>query len=277
MYHPCQRGCHFPWGKSQRSLDAVAKTFIVADDTLSCGFAVIAAVLALVAWSDELSTSSLNTFTTQYLVGASSSWPLLGNVVFANSPQLLISLLYLSSNRILTTMLTAHECGKFAGERRALRVSKPRGDQRSTFWLQLPYRYILPLMATTAVLHWLMSRSLYFVDVEGYNDPSHPPGWRVAFAAGYSVLGISITLFIAVGICLALVALACRSLNPGIPVMSSCSLALSAACHPLSEESDVAAQKLMYGVLASTSGDARLRVGFSSKSVESLEDDVVYS
>lgn len=60
------------------------------------------------------------------------------SVLLANLPQLILSLLYMSYNGLYTCMHLAHEYSQFAKHRKPLRVTTPRGKQRTTYWLQLP-------------------------------------------------------------------------------------------------------------------------------------------
>ena len=73
-----------------------------------------------------------------------------------------------------------------------LRVSEPRGAQRSTYYLSLPYRYIVPLLLSSAVLHWLVLQSSYYVRVISYDQ------WGSAGAmistCGFSVVAMIILL-----------------------------------------------------------------------------------
>ena len=259
---------------------AAMKFTPIADSANSCVIAVTIGfpVFLSSGWEQAIVNADFGTFSTQNLVTASSRWSLLANVVFANLPQLLVSLLYLVYNNMLTAMLTAHECTKFARERRGLRVSQPRGEQRTTFWLQLPYRYILPVMAVMAVFHWTLSRSLFFVNITEYNNPRANPGSPLAFATGYSPLAILVSFNIGLAMMLGIAGVAFRKLDPGMPITGSCSLALSAACHPRADEMDVAFKRLMYGVLGSgPNDDEHDRAGFSSKPVTPLMSGVVYS
>jgi hypothetical protein len=90
--------------------------------------------------------------------------------MIANSPQLVVSLIYLSYNATMTSMLLAHEWSGFSTRRKPLRVSTTlQGHQRSAYFLQLPYRYALPLLATSTLLHWLASESIFVVSVQLYN------------------------------------------------------------------------------------------------------------
>jgi hypothetical protein len=229
-------------------------------------------------WS-SMWKSGFGTISVGSIVPGSGRWSMLGNVVFANAPQLVISAVYLIFNNMLTRMVTAHEYSRFAIERRVLRVSKPKGEQRTTLWLQLPYRYVLPLMTAMALLHWTLSRSLFPVSIEQYHNPRRPPGSPLVVATGYSTLAIFTSVIIGATIFVGLALLAIfRKLSPGIPVMGSCSLAISAACHPSPEDKGLSTRKLMYGVL--TSGEEYqedLRVSFSSKAVTPLVDGIVYT
>lgn len=59
-----------------------------------------------------------------------------------------------------------------------LRVSEPMGIQRSSYFISLPLRYGIPLYATSGLMHWLVSQSLFLaritaVDPEGQDDSKH--------------------------------------------------------------------------------------------------------
>jgi hypothetical protein len=93
---------------------------------------------------------------------------LLANVVVANIPQLLLSFFYLNYNGLMTVMSLAREWSGYGVQRNGLRVSTNRlGAQRSTYFLQLPYRYSIPIITGTGALHWLLSESIFLVFVEG--------------------------------------------------------------------------------------------------------------
>ncbi|KAF2476761.1 uncharacterized protein BDR25DRAFT_375874 [Lindgomyces ingoldianus] len=92
------------------------------------------------------------------------------NVFLANAPQVIISIIYFSYNAVITSMLLAYEWDGYSKTRKGLRVStKQQGAQRSTYFLQLPYRYAVPLMVFSTVIHWLASQSIFVVSVELYN------------------------------------------------------------------------------------------------------------
>jgi hypothetical protein len=89
-------------------------------------------------------------------------------VFFANMWQLLLSLLYMCINALLTCFSVEAEWQSYAVERKNLRVSSPIGQQRSTYFLSLPWRYGLPLMATFTILHWTLSQSIFLTVVSVY-------------------------------------------------------------------------------------------------------------
>jgi hypothetical protein len=52
--------------------------------------------------------------------------------------------------------------------RKTLRVSAPVGIQRSSYFVSMPLRYGIPLIATMSLLHWLVSQSLFVVATISY-------------------------------------------------------------------------------------------------------------
>ena len=74
------------------------------------------------------------------IVGVAPSG-LIPKILFANLPQGILSFLYLTYNSLYSCMLGAHEWSLFATRRVGARVTSPLGNQRSKYYLQLPYRY----------------------------------------------------------------------------------------------------------------------------------------
>ncbi|OJJ99641.1 hypothetical protein ASPACDRAFT_52322 [Aspergillus aculeatus ATCC 16872] len=159
-------------------------------------------------------------------------WPtsLVKNVLIANSPQLVFSFLYLAFNGLLTCLTMAAELSGYAEARKGLRVSSnPQHAQRSNYFLSVPYRYALPFIATSTVLHWLISQSLFLVGVEEWDSGS---GSVVFFSCSWSAAGILSSIIVG-GVFLAgIVGLSRRRLDSAMPIVGSCSLAIAAACHP---------------------------------------------
>jgi hypothetical protein len=99
----------------------------------------------------------------------------IGNVLVANSPQVLLSAVYFSYNSLFTCMLLGWEWASYAHQRKGLRVSAAprRGAQRSSYFLSLPYRFALPLMAVSGLLHWLVSQSLFIAVIDVREGETH--------------------------------------------------------------------------------------------------------
>ena len=171
-------------------------------------------------------------------------------VLVANSPQLLLSFLYFAYNGLWTCMLLAKEWTGYARERKPLRVTSPVGRQRSTYRLQLPYRYGIPLLILSGFLHWLVSQSIFLVDLEAYYPDGTPDTYPAAsiVACGYSP--ITILTAIIVGTIVLLLGLASgfrRYKQSSISFAGSCSAAISAACHPPLGDNRASGKAVMWG------------------------------
>ncbi|KAJ6190749.1 hypothetical protein N7519_000770, partial [Penicillium mononematosum] len=165
------------------------------------------------------------------IIGLPSS--LVANTIIANAPQVVFSILYFSSNGIYTIMALANEWSYHALKRKGLRVSTlPRGSQRSTYFLSLPYRYSLPLLTISGILHWLISQSLYLVSIKSYGIGLTREPAEDTTTCGYSPAVILSTLSVGVAMLVCLVLISFKRLKSGMPVAGSCSLAIAAACHP---------------------------------------------
>ncbi|OCL09335.1 hypothetical protein AOQ84DRAFT_431347 [Glonium stellatum] len=179
----------------------------------------------------------------------SMSTSLVGGVILANVPQAVLSYLYLCFNALYTCMLVAHEWARFFYERRTLRVTSPSSQQRSSYWLQLPYTYAVPLTVASGLLHWLASQSLFMVQITVVNDDGEPdPGLSIS-TCGYSPVAIILTTIVGSFIVLGGIGTALRRYPAGMPLASSCSAAISAACHPPSEDIDAAVLPVQWGVV----------------------------
>jgi hypothetical protein len=80
------------------------------------------------------------------------------NVLIANLPQIILSTIYYTYNCLFTCFSLGYEWHSYVNHRRSLRVSTHTcGAQCTTYFLQLPYRFAVPLMASSGILHWLCS------------------------------------------------------------------------------------------------------------------------
>lgn len=85
----------------------------------------------------------------------------------ANCPQLILSTCYFSFNAFFTRLQTEYEWNSYSLSYKPLRVSNPSGQQVSTYRLQLPYRYSIPLLGISILLHWILSNTVFLYVVEG--------------------------------------------------------------------------------------------------------------
>jgi hypothetical protein len=96
-------------------------------------------------------------------VGFFDIFALIPTAPAVNSIQALLSFIMLIYNALFTSMLSGLEWNGYAKSRKPLRVASRRAGQRSSYYLQLPYWYVLPLMVTSGLLHWITSLSLFLV------------------------------------------------------------------------------------------------------------------
>ncbi|CAD6586365.1 MAG: hypothetical protein ASARMPRED_002513 [Alectoria sarmentosa] len=166
----------------------------------------------------------------------------LETVLLANAPQLLFSFLYYLYNGLLTCMSVAEEQSQHGVARKSLRVSAPVSNQRSTWFLSLPYRYGVPLIICSGLLHWLVSQAMFFVRVLMYNDDGSVEFASSASRVGFSPIGIILAFTFASILVDALAAVGFINRFPrgerAMPLISTCSAAITAAGHPPEDDRD---------------------------------------
>ncbi|CAG8135921.1 unnamed protein product [Penicillium salamii] len=179
-------------------------------------------------WSQGFGASDYN------IIGIHVPMTMLGSVVIANIPQLLITLSYYCYNNVLTDMLAAGEYNSYGVTRKPLRVSRPvkGSEQKSTYWLSVPYRYALPLMVLYMILHWLVSQGIFYVLVIPYDLQGNVNDEYKVDSLGYSPLPVFVAILVASLMICILAGLGLKRFRSDLPVAGGCSVAISAACHP---------------------------------------------
>ncbi|KAG6354534.1 hypothetical protein INS49_004551 [Diaporthe citri] len=83
---------------------------------------------------------------------------------------------------------------------KALRVTNPQGQQSSTYFLQLPYRYSVPLLIISALLHWVLSGCIYLLVMKGgYFDTYGSDGpFSSVMAVGHSMKSLFTMMILAI-------------------------------------------------------------------------------
>ncbi|KAF2871414.1 hypothetical protein BDV95DRAFT_606853 [Massariosphaeria phaeospora] len=210
----------------------------------------------------------------------------ISNTLLANLPQPILSFIYFTYNGLFTCMLLGYEWSLYAHQRKGLRVSAaPRGAQRSTYFLQLPYRFALPLMALSGLLHWLVSQSIFLLAIDFYDYAGSrtvgkdglPGGFKTC---GYSPIAIISVIIVAVITLLMGFGFGWIPFKPGINLAGSCSAAISAACHDTEWANgggrEASAQDLQWGVVSRTN-DGIGHCCFSVREVELPRDGELYA
>jgi hypothetical protein len=196
------------------------------------------------------------------------------NAWLSNMPQVFLSMSYLNLNTICTSMASTAEWNSFATSRKGLRVTKPFGEQRSTYFLQLPYKWALPLMVFSGCLHWLLSQTFYLIRIDFFNRKGELEKWTSACGISFSSL-LTFCLVALVVVC-ALRWVGRRPMYPKLPLAESCSLMISAACHPAPDEVDAHLAKVKWGVVTGMTVKGQRHCSLSSKPVEKPKVGNVY-
>ncbi|KAE8316194.1 hypothetical protein BDV41DRAFT_574208 [Aspergillus transmontanensis] len=191
-------------------------------------------------------------------------------VLLVNSPPLVYSMLYFLSNGLLTNMLLAAEYNGYATQRKPLRVSWPKGQQRRTYYISLPYRYGFPLIIVSIVLHWLLSQSLFLVKINTLDVHGNRTWYGSKTACSFSLKAIFLTILVGTLAMTILIGLGFRRLRSAMPVASSCSAAISAACHPPPGDTDASLKPVKWGEIIKMQAQSK---GTDDRLSDDLSDD----
>lgn len=173
----------------------------------------------------------------------------LSYILLGNLPQAILSFLYLMYNGLYTCMLQGHEWSEYGHKRKTIRVTEPVRKQRTSYYLTLPYTYAIPLLFFSGLMHWLVSQTIFLVHITLYAEDGTEAVGRSITACGYSCIAIIFVIIVGSTMLVVGVAIGFRRYKPGMPLASSCSAAISAACHPPADDVDAAFLPLMWGVV----------------------------
>lgn len=152
-------------------------------------------------------------------------------------------------NGLLTSMSVGSELSRYGAARKPLRVSAPIGMQRSSYFLSLPYRFGVPLSICSGLMRWFISQSVFFVRTVAYNSDGTKDPPNDTSGVGFSPIGIIFAFSLAVTMLLPLGVVAFVKKYPDtIPLMSTNSAAISAACHPPADDIDAYLLPVQWGV-----------------------------
>ena len=136
--------------------------------------------------------------------------------------------------------------------RKGPRVSAvPHGEQRSTYFLQLPYKIAFPLMVLSGMLHWLTSQSIFLVSMQEETQYGNFQNSMAEFlTCGYSPPAILAVVLLGIGMVIIVSYCGTRTFRGGMPLVATSSACISAFCHlpESAEEIDAAFRTVSWGV-----------------------------
>lgn len=99
----------------------------------------------------------------------------------------------------------------------------------------------------SALLHWLVSLSVFYACIIQYNQLGLMDEVNTILTCGVSPIGMVFTISFGGLAFVILVGLGFRRSLTWMPLAANCSFAISAACHPLMGDEDVALKPVMWG------------------------------
>lgn len=151
--------------------------------------------------------------------------------------------------------------------RKGLRVTRPQEKQRSTYFLSLPYKWALPLVAASGILHWLLSQSLFVFRSDVYTRHGKFVLDSSRLGCGFSALSLLTFTIVALLLVIAVGYVGTRSMQQKMPLAASCSLVISAACHSPTDDQDAHLKKVKWGVVEKSLGSGHTHYSITAKEV----------
>jgi hypothetical protein len=109
-------------------------------------------------------------------------------------------------------------------------------------------------MAVSVTTHWILSQSFFLVAIDVFDQQGNWDTSQSILTCGFSCIAIIFLIGIGWLILIFGVTMGLRRYKAGMPLAGSCSAALSAACHPLSDEPEVALVPVKWGVVSVADG-----------------------
>jgi hypothetical protein len=131
-------------------------------------------------------------------------------------------------------------------------------------------------MITSGSLHWLLSQSFFLVRVDFFERNSDTPSDKSMAAFGYSSLSLLIFFIVSFLLMCGITWLITRRMHQRIPLAASCSLVISAACHPAKDEVDIHLKKIRWGVTQQPVSGSIGHCSFSAGPVKKPEAERMY-
>ena len=175
----------------------------------------------------------------------------MGGVILANAPQAVLSYLYLAFNALYTNMFVAKEWSTYLNERKPLRVTSPLGEQRGTYYLNVPFRYAIPMTVMSGLFHWLTSQSIFLIQISETNHIKRSDTTQIS-TCGFSPMAIILATLVGSTMAISGIIIGRLKYLAGIPLVGSCSAAISAACHPAVGDENASLSPVQWGAVTHT-------------------------
>ncbi|KAK8139270.1 hypothetical protein PG984_002650 [Apiospora sp. TS-2023a] len=239
----------------------------------------------------ELTPFATATPYTTFLLGGPDATPLTHAqaAILASVPQLLIAVLYLTTNSLLTTYWLSQEMSFFAVAPQPLRVSAdPASHQITSLYLTLPRPISWVLYIMFIAMSFVLSQAVFPAIVS--TGTARVNGTEIV-GIGFSTLALLILLALLVILMVGILALGLRrapaatyadGVQKGNPLAmrgGSCSAVISSKCHPAPGEPERSWRlPLSYGVVVDAVGAQQVgHCAFSGVSVGAVDAGKIYA
>ncbi|KAI5272270.1 hypothetical protein E4T47_04487 [Aureobasidium subglaciale] len=228
-------------------------------DTETCALSINCLFLGFFAvWTAVLiiyNSGELSSYQPLNLLSPTSGRGLLANIFGLGAIHIPISIIYLFYNHLWSRMLAAAELNACAKTRAPLRVTLPTKGASRTYYLNIEPHFTALLIIALIFIHFLTSQALHIVAIQTYNVMGNYSHQRISY--GISTSSAILALVIAFVMLCALAIGLEKKLDAGMPVLGTCSSAISAACHAYDNGEGIG--QVRYGENARTG-----RMGFVS-------------
>lgn len=153
--------------------------------------------------------------------------------LLANIPQVILAVVWLVYQGLITAMFLSSDWARFAFNPQTFMVSTPAGKQRGTWLLGAPLAWGIGFTVVQTLLHWFISQSIFLVQLKLYDSEGKLYESDSLYSnCGYSPIAIIFSVVASILLYLSALVLRHRRLPVGAPpIASTCSAAISAACH----------------------------------------------
>ncbi|KAI5196563.1 hypothetical protein E4T38_08444 [Aureobasidium subglaciale] len=236
VHSPLSRHDKFGFRRSEKDIAFWKRKWPVwkaAVDTETCALSINCLFLGFFAvWTAVLiiyNSGELSSYQSLNLLSPTSGRGYLANLLGLGAIHIPISILHLFYNHLWSRMLAAAELNACARTRAPLRVTLLTQGASRTHYLNIKPHFAALLITALVFIHFLTSQALHMVAIQTYDVMGNYSHQRISH--GISTSSAILALVIAfVMLCVLAIGLE-KKLDAGMPVLGTCSSAISAACH----------------------------------------------